>query len=148
MVYGSFCIRYLKRYLKKEYIDTGKVKYVYRDFPLSSIHPQAVSAAHSAECADEQNKFWQYHDYLFQNQNQLGMDVYLAIANELKLDIEQFTLCMESNKYIDEIQNDFNAGREAGVTGTPAFFINGIRLVGTHPFQNFKKIIDAELENQ
>ena len=134
--------------IKKEYIDTGKVKYVYRDFPLISIHPEALPAAEAAECAHEQDKFWEYHNYLFQNQNQLRNELYIAIAKELKLDVGQFTQCMASDKYVGEIQNDFNAGVEAGVTGTPAFFINGIKLVGTHPFENFKKIIESELGNQ
>jgi len=130
--------------LKKEYIDTGKVKYVYRDFPLS-FHPNAEPAAEAAECADEQGKFWEYHDAVFQNQDRLGKELYLELAGKLGLDANKFTQCIESGKYKQEVGDDFNYGSSIGVSGTPTFFINGVKLVGAQPYEAFKQLIDAEL---
>ncbi len=130
--------------LKKEYIDTGKVKYVYRDFPLS-FHPEAQPAAEAAECADEQGKFWEYHDGIFNDQATMGRSLYLSLAEEIGMDVEQFTQCIDTGKYRQEVQADFNYGSQVGVSGTPTFFINGIELVGAQPYQAFKQIIDAEL---
>ena len=132
--------------LKKEYIDTGKVKFVFRDFPLS-FHPQAQSAAEASECADEQDKFWEYHDALFQNQQTLGPSLYTQLANQLKLDVEQFQQCLDTGKYRQEVQDDFRYGSSVGVSGTPTFFINGIKLVGAQPYQAFQQIIEAELSS-
>ena len=131
--------------IKQEYIDTGKVKYVYRDFPLSSLHPQALPAAEAAECADEQGKFWEFHEGLFLNQALLGKDFYLSLAEQNGLDINQFTSCIDSGKYKQEVLNDLNYGTSLGVSGTPTFFINGVKLVGAQPYETFKQIIDAEL---
>jgi len=133
--------------LKREYIDTGKVKYVYRDFPLS-FHPQAQSAAEASECADEQGKFWEYHDAIFQNQQSLGSALYTQLAEQLNLDVDQFQQCVDSGKFRQEVQDDFSYGSSVGVSGTPTFFINGIKLVGAQPYQAFKQVIDAELANQ
>lgn len=130
--------------IKSEYIDTGKVKYVYRDFPLN-FHPNAQPAAEASECADEQDKYWEYHDELYANQQSLSPALYTQLATELGLDVEQFQSCYDSGKYRQEVQDDFNYGSRIGVTGTPTFFINGIKLVGAQPFQAFKQIIDAEL---
>lgn len=130
--------------LKKEYIDTGKVRYVFRDFPLN-FHPQAQSASEASECADDQGKFWEYHGALFQNQESLGDALYKKIAEELELNVEQFNSCLDSGKYRQEVQNDFSYGTTVGVSGTPTFFINGIKLVGAQPFQAFQQVIEAEL---
>ena len=133
--------------LKSEYIDTGKVKLVYRDYPLS-FHPQAQSAAEASECANDQGEFWDYHDALFNNQATLGSDLYTKLAGDLGLDVGQFTECVDSGKFRQEVQDDFSYGSSVGVSGTPTFFINGIKLVGAQPFQAFKNIIDAELAAQ
>ncbi|MBI2134360.1 DsbA family protein [Candidatus Woesearchaeota archaeon] len=133
--------------LKKDYIDTGKVKYVYRDFPLS-FHPEAQPAAEAAECADEQGKFWEFHEGVFSNQATMGRDLYLSLAGELGLDAAKFTQCIDSGKYRQEVQNDFAYGSQVGVSGTPTFFINGIQLVGAQPYQAFQQVIEAELANQ
>ncbi len=130
--------------IKKGYIDTGKVKYVFRDFPLS-FHPNAAPAAEAAECADEQGKFWEYHDALYANQNKLGKEMYTKIAQELKMDITKFSQCIDSGKYKQEVQKDFEYGQSIGVSGTPTFFVNGIKLVGAQPYEAFKQVIDAEL---
>jgi protein-disulfide isomerase len=118
---------------------------VYRDFPLSSIHPRAQAAAEASECADDQDAFWDYHDLLFANQAQLDNDSLIGYADELQLDVDEFTTCLESGKHTEEVLADFDEGRSYGVTGTPTFFINGVRLVGAQPFISFEEIIEQEL---
>ena len=130
--------------IKKEYIDAGKVKYIFRDFPLS-FHQNAGPAAEASECAHEQCKFWEYHDALYQNQDKLGKDKYIEIAQNLKLDMDKFNQCIDSRKYQQEVQKDFEYGQSIGVSGTPAFFINGLMMVGAQPYEAFKQAIDAEL---
>jgi protein-disulfide isomerase len=130
--------------IKQEYIDSGKVKFVFRDFPLG-FHPEAQPAAEASECANEQGKFWEYHDALFANQATLGRDLYLRLAEDFGLDVNQFTQCLDSRKYKEEVEKDFNYGSQVGVSGTPTFFINGIKLVGAQPYQAFQQIIEQEL---
>ena len=132
--------------LKKEYIDTGKVKYVYRDFPLS-FHPFAQKAAEAAECARDQGKYWEYHNLIFINQDQLSDSVFGLWASQLNLNINEFNDCFNSEKYTQEVQKDFNDGQSYGVSGTPTFFINGKRLVGAQPYSAFKTLIDQELNS-
>ena len=121
-----------------------KVRLVYRDFPLS-FHQYAQKSAEAAECADEQGKFWEYHDSLFANQNALDIDSLKKYASDTKLDTAKFNECLDSGKYAEEVQKDFKDGQSAGVRGTPAFFINGRLVSGAQPFETFKKIIDEEL---
>ena len=138
--------------LEKEYIDTGKVKLVYKDFPLS-FHEQAMPAALAAECAGEQGKYWEMHDKLFSEQsrwvdNPKVDDAMKEFADELGLDADQFNECYDSAKYADEINADMQEGIAAGVQGTPAFFINGQFISGAQPFEVFKQIIDQMLAGQ
>jgi len=130
--------------LKKDYIDTGKVKYVYRDFPLG-FHPQANPAAEASECADEQGKFWEYHDEIFNNQATLGRDLYIKLAGDLGLDVGKFTQCIDNGEMKQEVQADTSYGSQIGVSGTPTFFINGVKLVGAQPYAAFQQVIEAEL---
>ncbi|MHB8626404.1 MAG: DsbA family protein [Aggregatilineales bacterium] len=124
----------------------GKIRFVYRNFPLSDIHPYAQSAAEAAQCAYEQNKFWEYHDLLFQNQAQLGQDnLYLSDAKQLNLDLTAFTACLNSHKYAEKVQNDYGEGVALGINGTPTFFVNGRILVGAQPLSVFSAYINAEL---
>lgn len=142
-----FCGRFYSQtygQIKSEYIDTGKVKYVFRDFPLG-FHSKAQKAAEAAECAEEQGKFWEMHDMLFENQNNIAVKDIKGYARDLELDGEAFDECLDSGKYYDEVQEDMADGAGAGVTGTPAFFINGQMLSGAQPFSSFKQVIDAEL---
>ncbi|MBS3101952.1 DsbA family protein [Candidatus Woesearchaeota archaeon] len=132
--------------IKKDYIDTGKVKYIYRDFPLS-FHPEAEPAAEAANCAGEQGKYWEMHDSIFQNQDSMGNAAYKQFAQKIGLDTKKFNECLDSSKYKQEILDDFNYGSQVGVSGTPTFFINGIKLVGAHPYESFKQIIDTELSS-
>ena len=122
----------------------GKIRLVYRDFPLTSLHPEAEPAAEAANCAGEQNQYWPFHDRLM-GADQFGADVYLAYASSLKLDLVKFKECLTSNRFQTAIQNDASYGASLGITGTPTFFVNGIPLVGAQPFSTFKMVIDQEL---
>jgi len=117
---------------------------VYRHFPLS-IHENAQKAAESSECAREQQKFWEYHDTLFENQQALDAASLKKYAADLKLDTKKFNDCLDSGKYEQQIQLDIQEGIAAGVSGTPTFFINGFPLVGAQPFSAFKQVIEQEL---
>jgi protein-disulfide isomerase len=153
-----FCLRFWNETLpqiKEEY--QGKVRFVYRDFPLVSIHEWAQKAAEAAECADDQKMFWEYHDLIFGNQDALseqlnaeGLDevqaTFKSYAADLGLDAAAFDDCLDSGKYTSEVQKDVQDGQSYGVTGTPAFFINGQLVSGAQPFANFETVIDAALE--
>ncbi|HXV26863.1 MAG TPA: DsbA family protein [Candidatus Paceibacterota bacterium] len=137
--------------IKSEYIDTGKAKLVYRDFPLQ-FHDAARPSALAAECANEQGRFWEYHDKMFLEQAKQGNGTVTYGNAELKrwaaeigLNTGQFNQCLDSEKYGDEVDADFEAGQAAGVSGTPSFFVNGKLLVGAQPFSAFQQAIDAEL---
>ncbi len=142
-----FCTRFYQNtlsLLEEKYILTGKVKFVYRDFPLS-FHKNAQKAAEAAECAGEQGKYYEMHDKLFENGVSGGTDSFKEYAQDLGLDTTQFNDCLDSAKMELEVQKDFSDGSAAGVSGTPAFFINGISLSGAQPFAAFEQIIEAEL---
>ncbi|HLC74244.1 MAG TPA: thioredoxin domain-containing protein [Candidatus Nanoarchaeia archaeon] len=131
--------------LDEKYIKTGKAKLIYRDFPLENIHPEARPSAEAAECAHEQGKYYEFHDKLFENQQQLSVANYKKWARELGLDGDKFDDCVDTNKYADEVSKDLADGSAAGVTGTPAFFVNGKLLSGAQPFTAFEALIEAEL---
>ncbi len=156
-----FCARFYTQTLPliyEEYIDQGKVKLVFRDFPIQSIHPNAVPAAVASECANEQGKFKEMHDKLFDNQNEWNsqetvdaLSLFSQYATEIQLEQETFDSCLTSGKYIEEIQKDLNEGQNYGVSGTPGFFIGNdqigyVQLKGAQPFDSFKKVIDAQLD--
>ena len=120
----------LKRLLQ-EYQD--RIKLVFRDFPLRNIHPQAQKAAEAAQCAAEQQQFWPYHDRLFAAAN-LQVEDLKQYAQELGLDVQQFTTCLEADKYAQEVERDLQDGLSAGVSATPSFFINGQPVNGAVPY--------------
>jgi protein-disulfide isomerase len=121
-----------------------KVRVVYRDYPLA-FHQQAVPAAVSARCAGEQGKFWEMHDLLYANQQNLDPQTIEGHATKLSLDKAKYTACLQNPKQREAIQADFAAGGRLGVDGTPAFFINGIKIGGAQPIEAFSVIIDREL---
>ena len=145
--------------IMNEYIKNGQVKLVFRDFPIQSIHPNALPASVAAECANEQGKFKEMHDLLFENQrewnNQNTNDVistFNQYASKMNLEEEKFDSCLRNGKYIEEIQKDLEDGRMYGISGTPGFFVGNnqigfIELKGAQPFESFKKIIDSQLKN-
>jgi len=122
----------------------GKVRLVFRNFPLE-FHKNAAKAAEAAMCANEQGKFWEYHDVLFKNQQTLEVAQLKDHAKEVGLDTTTFASCVDSGKYKKLVDEDMAAGQKVGVSGTPAFFINGVFLNGAQPFDEFKKVIDQEL---
>ena len=130
--------------LKSKYIDTGKVKYVFRDFPLS-FHPEAEPAAIAANCAGEQGKYYEYSQKLFDNQASLGSGVYKQLASEVKLDTAKWETCLKDPKQKAEIAKDMQDGVAVGVQGTPATFINGQLISGAQPLAAFEQAIEAEL---
>ena len=121
-----------------------RIRLVYREYPLPN-HPNARQASEAGLCANEQDKFWQYHDRMFANQQRLGAADLKQHAVDLGLDATRFNACLDSHKYAQHVEADVNAGNDAGVNGTPAFFINGRMISGAQPFEAFKKIIDEEL---
>ncbi len=156
-----FCARFHTQTLPlilEEYIEQGKVKLVFRDFPIQSIHPNALPAAVAAECANDQNKFREMHDMLFEKQtdwNKLetvdALSMFSQYASGMQLDEELFDSCLTSGKHISEIKKDLDDGRDYGVSGTPGFFVGNdqigfVELKGAQPFESFKKIIDAQLD--
>jgi protein-disulfide isomerase len=134
--------------LVEQYIETGKVKLIVRDYPLS-FHPHAQKAAEAAECAGEQgdDHYWAMHDQLFANQASLGVDNYKRWAGELGLDQAAFDQCLDSGAMADEVANDLVDGTAYGVTGTPIFFINGRMVSGAQPFAVFEAVIEKALED-
>lgn len=121
-----------------------RVSLAYRDFPLVQVHPQAEIAAEASRCAEEQGKFWEYHDQLFSATKFERSDL-LGLANALKLDEKEFESCVNSGKYTAEVQKDLQEGAQAGVTGTPGFFINGVPLSGAKSAEAFTRVIEQEL---
>ena len=149
--FGCFRCQYTKKaeptvkQLLREY--NSSVFYVYRDFPLTAKHAEADLHAEAADCALEQDRYWAYHDLLFEHQEMLNHTEDLKkLAEGINLEMSQFNACLESRKYKDEVQKDFEDGLKADIYGTPTFFINNrTKIVGPKSFSDFKKIIDAEL---
>jgi len=146
-----FCKRHVQQtdsQIIKEYVETGKVKIAFRHFPLS-FHQNAQKAGEASECAAKQGKFWEMHDVLFEKGQGDGAGLDVAslkqYAVDLKLDTAKFNTCLDNGETASIVQQDFKDGQAAGVSGTPAFFINGKPLVGAQPFSSFKTAIDAAL---
>lgn len=131
--------------LKEKYVATGKVKFVFKDFPLSGKHPNALKAAEAAECADEQGKFWDYHDHLFMNKPHLSAENYLLWAEELGLDVEKFTECLDTDAMNAEVEEDMQDGVDLGVTGTPTVFVNGFKMDGLWYLSSYEEEIEKAL---
>ena len=142
-----FCGRFFSDTLPRiesEYIDTGKVRFVYKHLPLG-FHEQAVPAALASECAYEQGRFWDYHDLLLGNQESLSDANYRKWAGDLGLSQPQFNECLESRKHQGRVTSDEQQAAQAGISGTPGFLINGIIVSGAMPFEAFEKVIEGEL---
>ena len=143
--------------LKTDYINTGKILFVYRDFPLS-FHPASVISAQASNCAKEQNKYWEFHDKMFGEEEKKGTGTitYGIVelkrwAKEIGMNSDDFNKCVDSQKYKSEVEKDIADGTKAGVSGTPTTFVNGVAIVGAQPYANFKAAIDkalAESSNQ
>lgn len=151
-----YCRRFWKETLpliKSKYVETGKAVLVYRDFPLGS-HPAAQISAQAAECADDQGKFWEFHDKIFSEQDkqgsgtiQYGLVELKKWARDIGLNQIQFNQCLDTQKYKDEVEKDFSDAVTAEVSGTPTTFINGRPVIGAQPFSAFERIIEEELSS-
>jgi protein-disulfide isomerase len=132
--------------LKEAYPD--QIRLIYRDFPLTSIHPNATPAASAANCAREQDQYWEFNERLFSMRFDLNVSGYQAYAEELGLDMDLFNECLDSGRYNDEVMADFEYAANLGVNSTPTFFVNGIPVVGAQPFEVFSQLIDKELAGE
>lgn len=129
--------------LRKIILDyNDEIKVIFRDFPISSSHPDAMGAALAANCAHEQDKFWDFHDVLFQNQDNLSIENLLIMARDLGLDMGRFSECLGDRKYEMEIQNDLLDGIKLGISGTPTFFINGFKVEGVITYASWVDLIE------
>jgi len=139
--------------LKKDYIDTGKVRFISRDYPLD-FHPQAMPAARASRCAGDQGKFWELRETLVKNASQLSPAYITQTAAALKLDMKQFGACITGTQYDSAINKDMTEGNGFAVNGTPTFFVGkttaqgfeGFRIVGAQPYTVFQQRIDALLK--
>jgi protein-disulfide isomerase len=120
-----------------------QIRFVYRDYPFLS--ETSITAAQAAQCANEQGAFWEFHNALFDRDEPRSLDTYLLFAEEFNLNVDDFKACYESERTMDEIENDAVYAVGLGVRGTPAFYINGVPLYGAQPVENFFAIIDDEL---
>ncbi|MBC8505154.1 MAG: DsbA family protein [Anaerolineales bacterium] len=125
-----------------------QVRLVYRDFPLSTIHPNATPAAAAANCAGEQDSYWEFNERLFSMELGLDKSAYEQYANQLGLDMDAFNECLDSGRQNDEINGDYEYAANLGVRSTPTFFVNGIPLVGAQPFDVFQNVIEQELAGE
>lgn len=153
-----FCARYSREtypQLDRDYIRTGKVRYVFRDLPIESLHPQAFKAHEAANCAGDQNKYWEMHDRLFANQAALAAPALSAHAQAMGLDSRKFQACLDTGRHAGEIRQDLAASQAASINSTPSFFIgvlesagtvrSSLKITGAKPYAVFKAAIDAVL---
>lgn len=131
--------------IRAEYIDAGRVRWVYRHFPLSGLHPNAESAAEAAECAGQAGQFWAYHDLLYANYDTLNAAAFRDFAADLGLDATAFEACLASDAQLAHVRSDASAGAALGVAGTPTFFVGSRRLVGAASLDQFRQLLDEAL---
>ncbi|MBC7877420.1 MAG: DsbA family protein [Anaerolineales bacterium] len=150
--FSDFQCPYCRRFHDETYqalLDAypGQIRFVYRNLPLTSIHPSAMPAAVASLCANDQNAYWDYHEKLFSSET-LDEVTYIQYATELGLDVETFTACLSSGKHDAFIEEDMNFALDLGVQSTPTFFVNGLAVVGAQPLTSFQQIIDKELAGE
>jgi protein-disulfide isomerase len=148
-----FCERFFKQteqQLINDYVNTGKANFVFRHFAF--LGPQSTWSSEAAECASEQGKFWEFHNWLYNNQApETNLNYYSKVnlikyAGKIGLDATQFSSCLNSDKYAKRVSDDSDSGKAAGVTGTPTIFINGQKIVGAQPYETFKAAIEQLLK--
>lgn len=155
-----FCGRHFQTVypeLQRQYIENGKAIYVFRNLPLSALHPQAMKAAEAGECAREQGKFWEMHDRLFTNQNAIAAADLIRSSESLGLDADAFKECLENGKATSIIQRDLDEAQRLNLTGTPAFFLGDLkpdgtvhvtkRILGAQPLQVFQSAFESILND-
>lgn len=151
-----YCARFFREtlpQLRKEYIDTGKLKHVFKDFPLG-FHKKAKKAAEASLCAGEEQKYWEMHDLIFKNQKQIDVPHLIDHAKTLGLNTDDFEKCINDGRYAEGIGKDMNTGQKVGVRGTPSFILGKINdkgevegdyIRGARPYKFFKSALDAML---
>jgi protein-disulfide isomerase len=158
----SYCLSYVLEtfpQIDKSFIKTGKVKYFFRNLPLTEGHPNAFRAAEAARCAAEQGKFWEAHDRFFANQDVLNPNDWPQHAQALRLDTAKFDQCLTDGKYDDEINKDLDEAERLGLNGTPAFLIGVLApdgqhvsvhkvMLGAEPYESFKQALDEALSSR
>lgn len=150
--FSDFQCPYCRRFHDETYqslLDAypGQIRFVYRNLPLTSIHPNAMPAAVASLCANDQNAFWGFHEKLFSSET-LDEATYTQYATDLGLDMESFSACLSSGSHDADIQKDMDFALGLGVQSTPTFFVNGLAIVGAQPLVNFQQIIDKELAGE
>lgn len=143
-----FCGRFsqtTEKEIIEKYVKTGKAKFVYRDFAF--LGPESEWSAVASHCAEEQGKFWQYHDYLYSHQNgenegAFSKENLKKFAMSLGLDMTQFGSCLDSDKYLEKVRKNTEDGRKLGVSGTPSTFVDGTKITGAVPFSEFQALIE------
>ena len=151
--FSDFQCPYCQRFHKETYQKLleaypGKIRFVYRNFPLPpTMHPDAMSAAVASLCANDQNAYWDYHDKLFGGDS-LNEETYIQYATELGLNVEKFTACLSSGKHDEDIKKDMDFSTNLGVQSTPTFFVNGLAIIGAQPLSSFTQLIDKELAGE
>ncbi|MFH8080965.1 MAG: DsbA family protein [Candidatus Aenigmatarchaeota archaeon] len=138
---------FIKTYpkIKSKYIESGKVKFMFYEFPLEELHPFSMKAAEAARCAHEQGKYEEYAFLLYSRQNQwtkAGPEKFKDYAKELGLNVKEFSNCLDSGVMREIIMREIEEGRKLQVMGTPTFFINDRRIVGAKPYEDFEKVIE------
>lgn len=140
----GYCKRFLDQTMSPLLEEYGQhVRFVYRDYPI--LGADSVTAALAGECAQQQDKFWEFHDLVYANQNDLTMGAFTTYATDLGMDVDVFTACVDADETTALVQRDYEAGLQLGVSGTPTFFINGRMLVGAQPYNVFAQYLDDEL---
>jgi len=154
--YCSTFVHETKSQLEEQYIKTGKVYFVYRDFPLVDIHPAALLATHVANCAAAQGSFWPMHDRLFAGTwarewgsgGERDFKLFLGYAQDLKLDVAAIQSCVEAQWYAFQVDTDMRQAAQRGVRSTPTFLVNGRPFVGAQPYDAWKQVLDDLLAHQ
>ncbi len=150
--FSDFQCPYCRRFHDETYqalLDAypGQIRFVYRNLPLTSIHPAAMPAAVASLCANDQNAYWDYHEKLFSSEA-LDEATFIQYAADLSLNVDEFTACLASGKHDEFIQTDMDFAIELGVQSTPTFFVNGLAIVGAQPLSSFQQLIDKELAGE
>jgi protein-disulfide isomerase len=125
----------------------GQIRFVYRNLPLTSIHPDAMPAAVASLCANDQGKYWEFHEKLFSSET-LDEPTYIQYATDLELDVDTFTACLSDGSHDEFIQQDMDFAINLGIQSTPTFFVNGLAIVGAQPLTNFTRLIDQDLAGE
>lgn len=143
-----FCLRVAPtmKQIRAAYGD--KVRIVWKDFPLTQIHPQAFKAGEAGQCAAEQGKFWEFHDRVFENQQAMQLDDLKRYAASVGVDADRFNTCLDTSRHAEVVRDGVAQGTRLGINSTPTVFINGRRVSGAQPYEVFAAIIDEELSRK